>query len=351
MTRVLVARLDSLGDVLLCGPAVRAIAASPDIDEVWMLCSSVGAEAARALPGVDDVVVWDSPWITVTAPPATPGHLAVLAELLERAAADAAVILTSFHQSPLPLALHLRLAGVAFIVAASIDHAGTLLDVRLTPGEDFPEDQPEPIRALGIAAAAGFVLPRGDDGRLRMRIDASPPAALTGLAPYVVVHPGAAASARQWPAASHAETVRMLHGAGVAVVVTGGPGERAITAEVSGDGRYALDLGGETRLPVLAATLAGASAVVVGNTGPAHVAASVGTPVVSLFSPVVPAERWAPYGVPHVLLGDQAAACRDSRARECPIAGHPCLASVDPRQVVAAVFALAPALTRQGVDV
>ena len=58
----------------------------------------------------------------------------------------------------------------------------------------------------------------------------------------------------------------------------------------------------------------------VGNTGPAHLAAAVGTPVVSLFAPVVPAARWAPYGVPLVLLGDQQAPCRDTRApgARCP---------------------------------
>jgi len=63
----------------------------------------------------------------------------------------------------------------------------------------------------------------------------------------------------------------------------------------------------------------------------------VGTPVVSLFSPVVPPERWAPYGVPVVLLGDQGAECRGSRARACPVPGHPCLSSVPPAAVVAAV--------------
>ncbi|UNX56515.1 glycosyltransferase family 9 protein [Georgenia sp. TF02-10] len=93
-------------------------------------------------------------------------------------------------------------------------------------------------------------------------------------------------------------------------------------------------------MPELAAVLAGADAVVVGNTGPAHLAAAVGTPVVSLFSPVVPAERWAPWGVPTVLLGDQDAACRGSRARECPVPGHPCLTSVTPAEVVAAVRSL-----------
>ena len=59
--------------------------------------------------------------------------------------------------------------------------------------------------------------------------------------------------------------------------------------------------------------------------------------VVSLFSPVVPAEWWAPYGVPSVLLGDQQALCRGSRARACPVEGHPCLESVQPLAVVEAV--------------
>jgi ADP-heptose:LPS heptosyltransferase len=66
----------------------------------------------------------------------------------------------------------------------------------------------------------------------------------------------------------------------------------------------------------------------------------VGTPVVSLFAPVVPAVRWRPYRVPHVLLGDQDAPCRDSRARVCPVPGHPCLARVTPERVLSAVLNL-----------
>ena len=63
--------------------------------------------------------------------------------------------------------------------------------------------------------------------------------------------------------------------------------------------------------------------------------------MVSLFSPVLPMERWAPYGVPTIVLGDQQQACRDSRARDCPIPGHPCLTSITPNEVVSAVDRLA----------
>jgi ADP-heptose:LPS heptosyltransferase len=323
---VLVARLDNAGDVLLQGPMVRAIAAGAD--RVVFLAGPAGAEAARLLPGVDDVLAWRCPWILIDPPPIDRDDLVELIECIRVLAPDAAVISTSFHQSPLPLALLLRAAGVPRIAAISVDYPGALLDVR----HRLDDDLPEPERALSLARAAGFELPPGDDGRLEVRRPLPPVAYDPG---YVVLHPGTSAPARAWPAELCAEAVEALADAGHRVLVTGGPGEHALTAAVAGT--RGVDLGGRTPLRELAAVLDGAAAVVVGNTGPAHLAAAVGTPVVSLFSPVVPAQRWAPYGVPTVLLGDQTASCRDTRARECPVPGHPCLASVTPADVVAAV--------------
>ncbi|MBW8805842.1 MAG: glycosyltransferase family 9 protein [Catenulisporales bacterium] len=157
------------------------------------------------------------------------------------------------------------------------------------------------------------------------------------------MHPGCTAPARTWPAERWALAVAALSEAGYQVVVTGGRAECQLTAAVSRGAPDAMDLGGRTTLPELASVLAGARVVVAPNTGPAHLAAAVGTPVVSLFSPVVPAVRWAPYRVPSVLLGDQEAACAGSRARECPIPGHPCLNGVWPEDVAAAVAKLMPA--------
>jgi hypothetical protein len=293
---------------------------------VTVLAGPAGAAAARLLPGVDAVRVHAAPWVLADPPPVTESGVLGLVAELAALELDEAVLLTSFHQSPLPLALLLRLAGVARISGASVDYPGSLLDVRLRPGEDLPEDLPEPERALAFAAVTHGPVPR----RLR------------GGDPYVVVHPGAAAAARRWPEGHHAAAVELLAGAGWRVVVTGGPGEEDLTARVAGTA--GTDLGGRTGLAGLAGVLRGASAVVVGNTAAAHLAAAVGTPVVSLFAPVVPALRWRPYRVPHVLLGDQEAACAGSRARNCPVAGHPCLTSVAPEDVVEAVARLtAPA--------
>ncbi|WP_199440895.1 glycosyltransferase family 9 protein [Umezawaea beigongshangensis] len=332
MSRVLVARLDGDGDVLLAGPAVRAAAAGGA--EVTVLCGPGGRQAADLLPDVASVLEWACPWIAADPPPVDGADVSRLLESLRARRFDVAVVLTSFHQSSLPLALLLRLAGVPRIVGISTDYPGSLLDVRLRPGEDFDDDRPEPLRALDVVRAAGFAPPPGDDGLLRVLL---PPdtTALTGPPGHVVVHPGATAPSRTWSPDHWADAVALLADDGHRVVVTGGPDERELTAAVAGS--RALDLGGRTSFRELSGVLATARAVVVGNTGPAHLAAAVGTPVVSLFSPVVPARRWAPYGVPHVLLGDQYAPCRGSRARTCPVPGHPCLDLVDPGEVVTAV--------------
>lgn len=331
MNKVLVARLDSDGDVLLAGPAIRAVAARA---EVTLLCGPAGAQAAALLPGVDRTIVWSCPWIAAHPDPVRPAQIHELVDRLSAECYDQALVLTSAHQSALPLALVLRMAGVPHIAAISADYPGTLLDVRLRPGRDFTDDAPEPERALAVAHAAGHHLPAGDDGALRVR---TPPdvSHVTGAGPYLVLHPGATVPARRWPAHRCAEAVEALTARGHRVLVTGSPGEKDLTAEVAGD--TGVDLGGATGFAELSGVLAGADAVIVGNTGPAHLAAAVGTPVVSLFAPVVPAVRWAPYRVPTALLGDQSAACRGTRARECPLPGHPCLTTVTAEDVVHAV--------------
>jgi len=324
--RVLVVRLDSLGDVVVSGPAVRAVAAGAA--HVTVLAGPRGAEIARLLPGVDDVLVFDAPWISPDGGVVDPHAIAALVEAL-RGRFDAALVLTSFHQSALPTALVLRLAGVPWIAAVSTDFPGTLLDIRLPE----PPDDPEPVRMLAIAAGAGWRRPSGDDGALRLRPDLP---VVGGLpARYVVVHPGADAPARAYPADRWAEVVGELAAGGCPVVVTGSAAERPLTAAVAG--ACGLDLGGRLDVAELAGVIAGADALAVGNTGPAHLAAAVGTPVVSLFSPVVPLARWAPHTAARTVLGDQTAACAGSRARLCPVPGHPCLAGVAPAEVTTAL--------------
>jgi ADP-heptose:LPS heptosyltransferase len=326
---VLVARLDSDGDVLLAGPAIRAVAAGAR--RVTLLCGPRGRGAAELLPGVDEVIVHRAPWIDPE--PRAVDRAATLALVGELASHrfDQALILTSFHQSPLPLALLLRLAGVRVVVATSEDYPGSLLDVR----HRISDDVHEVLRSLSLVATLGYALPPGDDGRLAVRRAATGGEPLLED-PYTVVHPGAAAPARAWSPERCAELVEALSARGRRVAVTGGPGERDLTARVAAGLPGVTDLGGETTLAQLAEVIARAEVLVVGNTGPAHLAAAVGTPVVSLYAPTVPAVRWRPWHVPHELHGEPVG-CAGCRARQCPVPGHPCIDGVALDAVLASV--------------
>ncbi|HET7667424.1 MAG TPA: glycosyltransferase family 9 protein, partial [Mycobacterium sp.] len=186
--------------------------------------------------------------------------------------------------------------------------------------------------------AAGCELPPGDDGGLRVRRPGPLPpdvVATIGTASFLVFHPGAAVPARRPTTGRSAQMVRALAAAGHRVVVTGDESERDLTAAVAGE--HGVDLGGRTTLADLGAVFAAAHVVVAPNTGPAHLAAAVGAPVVSLFAPVVPASQWSPYGNNVIRLGDQDARCRATRARSCPVPGHPCLDGITDGELLAAV--------------
>lgn len=347
MKRVLVARLDNAGDVLLAGPAVRAVAHSAD--HVCFLAGPRGAAAAALLPGVDSVVEMRAPWMDLEPDEIERSRMEATVDEIAALHCDQAVILTSAYQSALPLALLLRMAGVRQIGGISLDRAGTLLDTRIR----FDLAVHEVERALSIARACGFDLPPGDDGSLRIRRTYAAPRVPPG---FMLLHPGGTAPARRWAEQRWMELAAALAACGHHTVLTGGESEAALCERIAAGAAAAADgassprplsLAGQTTLPELVELIAVARCVVVGNTGPAHIAAAMRAPVVSLFAPTVPASRWHPWATPHVLLGDQEIACAGCRAVDCPVAGHPCVDSVSPARVVRAIDALLSATHAQ----
>lgn len=320
--------------MLLAGPAIRAVASAAR--QVTVLCGPAGREAASLLPGVDRILQHRAEWIVPDPAPLDPAATCDLVERVVQLAPDEAIVLTSFHQSALPLALLLRLAGVPVVAAISDEYPGSLLDVR----HHVPDDLHEVERSLSLVATLGYHLPAGDDGRLLVDVPGTAgrlPVELWGRR-FVVVHPGASVPARRWPADAFRRLVEQLARRGIGVAVTGSEPERSLTAFVAGDGLPGVvDLGGRASLGGLAALLRDAAAAVVANTGPAHLAAAVGTPVVSLFAATVPSARWRPWQVPSVVLGNEAVPCAGCRAKVCAVAGHPCLDTVAVGEVLEAL--------------
>jgi len=157
---------------------------------------------------------------------------------------------------------------------------------------------------------------------------------------WVAMNVSARWPTKRWPTASFAEVAdRLQQEGGGAVVMIGGPDERADIAAVSGKMKTpAIDLAGVTTVGLLPALLSRASLLITNDSGPMHVAAAVGTAVVALFGPTS-AARTGPYGVGHsVLTGN--VPCSPCFNRTChntlPLE---CLRTVSPEQVLVAARA------------
>ena len=163
---------------------------------------------------------------------------------------------------------------------------------------------------------------------------------------WVALNVSARWPTKRWPAASFAEVADRLQQDGYgAVVMIGGPNERADVAAVSGMMKSpAVNLAGATTVGLLPALLSRASLLIANDSGPMHIAAAVGIPMVALFGPTS-AVRTGPYGMGHSVLTGQVP-CRPCFSRTChntlPLE---CLKLVSPQQVLAAARAQRP-LTR-----
>ena len=160
---------------------------------------------------------------------------------------------------------------------------------------------------------------------------------------WVAMNVSARWPTKRWPAESFAEVADRLQQDGYgAVVMIGGSEERADVVRVCGLMKApAIDLTGATTVGLLPALLSKAAMLITNDSGPMHIAAAVGTPVVALFGPTS-AVRTGPYGVGHeVLTGN--VPCRPCFSRTChnslPLE---CLRTVSPQQVLTAARARRP---------
>jgi ADP-heptose:LPS heptosyltransferase len=325
MRRVLVVRPDNVGDVLMTGPVFRALRAAAPHARLTLLASPAGAAAAALLPEIDDVVTASVSWQQLDLVPGADPDAALVDDLAARGF-DAAVVLTSFSQSPWPAAEVARRAGIPVRVGTSKEFGGGLL-THWVPAP--PDDQHQVDRMLGTLAAVG-VPPRGHTLHARVPDDAHVPAALAG-ARYAVVAPGASCPSRRWPAERFAAVVRDLAADGLTVAVTGTEREADLVAGVAGE--VGVPLAGGLGLGDLAAVLADAEVVVANNSGGVHLADAVGAPVVELFAGTETVGQYAPRSTRAEVL-TRPVTCAPCRQLVCPFAQE-CLA-IGPDEVVAA---------------
>lgn len=356
--RVLVVRLDNLGDVLVTTPAIHAIRESLPQARITLLASAVGAQVGRLDPDVDDVIVYEAPWMDPWHRlPQESARERRMIQRLQRERFGGAIIFTSYHQSPLPAAYLAYLADIPLRVAASIDGPGSLLTTR----HKHPERMMHEVeRGLDLVGAIGLhteetdlSLRVPDEARDEARevvkkwlavertpLPGSIPDAESGNRPLVVVHPGCSMPARTYPWELYARVVEILvERLGARVALTGAEDERELVGRIYARIRpelraWVAPLAGTLSFAGLCALIEQADLAITNNTGPMHIAAAVKTPVVALFALTNPPEQWGPWHVPHRQLYHDVS-CRICYSRICRY-NLECLRLVAPEQVARA---------------
>ena len=177
-------------------------------------------------------------------------------------------------------------------------HHRATMYMLLTTGE-MPAARPVP----------NLTIPENARARFRELVNTS--------APLIGIVPGSNAPSRTWFADRFAALVAQLNESGKQIVVFGSAAETERTREVAGD--VALDLGGKTDLPMLAAGLAECELVIGNDTGPLHLAAAVGTRTISMWGAGNPAETGPPDG--HTIIRDTRLPCLECVKNVCPRTG------------------------------
>jgi lipopolysaccharide heptosyltransferase II len=326
--RILVLRLTALGDVLLCTPVLGALRRLFPEAELDLCTDARYAALFEEHPDLTRVVPYEH---------GGAGWWA-LGQRLRKRRYDVVVDLQHKVRTGILARLARPRRRLTLVKRRMCDWVPSLWGRPLRLTAHTADLYVQAVAPLGVP-------PLGADER-RLRIALSPEAreraqkVLCGLgiaAPFLALAPGAGHATKRWGAARFAALAELLQARGLGEpLAVGGPADRA-EIEQSGLRSTPLDLD----LPVLAAVLARARALVCGDSGPLHLAAAVGTPVVGIYGPTDP-RRWGPVGVPHrvVRLPLACAPCRDHGGPRCPLGTHACMRDLDPARVADALAEL-----------
>lgn len=346
--RILCIRPDNLGDVLMTTPAIHALKHAYPGRHLTLLASGSGAQAARFIDDIDDVIEYHAPWVKHEKPIDAATDLA-MRERLASLGFDAAVIFSVYSQNPLPAAMLCHLANIPRRLAHCRENPYGLLTDWVAEREPQHGTRHEVERQLALVASVGavasdtcmrFSLRAADEASLERKLDER---GIDLHAPYFVMHPGATAASRRYPPERFAEAARVLAArTGWPVLVTGSASEAALCEAVSAGDARIVNLAGTLQLGELAALISEARVLVSNNSGPVHIASAVGTPVVDLYALTNP--QHMPWQTPHRVLYHDVP-CRWCYRSVCPEGHHTCLLGVSVDEVVDAALSLIDART------
>jgi heptosyltransferase-2/heptosyltransferase-3 len=341
---ILLIRPDHIGDAVLTMPAVRALQAAQPQARLIALCGAWSAEVFAAYPEVAQVITLPFPAFARNAPKVAVWQPYLqawrAARQLRRVAAGVAIIFRPDHWWGALLA---KWAGIPQRVGYALPNVAPFL----THAVPYQEAHCVLENAALVAAWTGKPIlqplsapfPFGEEETAYVR-------SLLGAdsARYAVIHVGAGSPYKTWAAENWAYVADQLaEKLGVAIALTGSEREHSAAAAICAHMRRtaAYSLLGETNLSQLAALYAGATVVLGADSGPLHIAISVGAPSVQLFGPADP-KRFGAWGDSrrHIVLTADLA-CRPCRILDWTgddAVNHPCLSLIRRETVLSAAL-------------
>jgi ADP-heptose:LPS heptosyltransferase len=328
---LLIMRLDNIGDVVMTTPTLRTLRENLPDTTITLMASPAGSLVAPLLPWIDDdVLTWRVLWQDLGRLDFQPEREWQLIDTLKQAQFDAAIVLTSFSQSPHPAGLICALADIPLRLGESKEQDGGTLTHAVLPA---PDSIHQTERNLRLIEAVGFQV---SDRRLTLQIPATPP---TIAPPYILLSPWTSCQARNYDPERFAIAAHQLsEKTGWTVVVTGVDKDRPYAASVFDIlGNCAIDLIGTTSLPELVSLIANAQLVLTNNTSTMHIADATQTPNIVLYSGTEQESQWQPRHSPSQLLR-RPTLCSPCYAFTCPY-DRQCL-DILPETIVATALTL-----------
>lgn len=353
--RILVAKLDHIGDCITALPAIRLLKLHFPQARISTLAATGTASIWRSEPAISDFIAFDffharSALGKIDIPEDQRRELSI--RLAER----------NFD-----LALDLRkqpdtrdvLQWTGANILAGFDHQGRFpwLDVALEWDEDVPLRTKRSHISDELIALVSVVISQSDTDRAaflstpttQMPLSRKEKQLLAAKA-YVCIHPAAGTKMRQWPADRFAELIEVIvERNGCNAVLVGSRGDKEIADAVQGRivlEHNLLNLAGRLNLEGLKLLLAGSILFIGNNSGPQHIAAALGVPTIGIHSGVVDAREWAPLGPTAMAIrrGMSCSPCYLERAADCP-RGVACLSQLEVVDVYRACETLLTAST------
>jgi heptosyltransferase-2 len=293
-TRILLMRLERIGDLLMALPAIADVRAAAPGARIDLVVGSWNADIARSIAGVDRVQTLDAPWLARGGAGATPSHLLRTAVSWRRERYDLAVNFEPDVRTNLLLAL----SGAGWRAGYRSGGGGAVLDQAL---EYLPAEHTTDNARRLVAQVFAREVPASMPARTLVAPEATRREAIAILAgarrPRVAMHVAGGRQVKQWPVERFVSVARSLADReGATIVLTGGPGDEGMLREARAalPSDRVIDISGAGLLTV-AAVFERCDLMITGDTGPMHVAAAVGLPIVAVFGPSDP-RRYAPRG-------------------------------------------------------